>query len=71
MVCTLSNGQACRELARHSHEFLVLQIALQESKSALGKGSLQKLDRDEKRKARMTTLHELFQVRNVADVFDL
>jgi len=45
-------------------------VALQESKSALGKGSLQKLKPAEKRKARMTTLHDLFQVKNVEELWD-
>lgn len=46
-------------------------MALQESKSALGKGSLRKLNANEKRKARMTTLHELFQVSSVEDLWDM
>ena len=35
---------------------------LQESKAALGKGAMEKLAPEEKRKARLTTLRDLFQV---------
>jgi hypothetical protein len=45
-------------------------MALQETKSALAKGSMQKLSPEEKRKARLTTLHELFQVGNVEEFFN-
>jgi len=37
-------------------------VRLQEAKAALGKGALQKLDPHEKRKARLTTLRDLFEV---------
>jgi hypothetical protein len=45
-------------------------VALQESKSALGKGSLQKLTPDENRKARITTLHNLFNVKDVEELWE-
>jgi SNF2 family DNA or RNA helicase len=45
-------------------------IALQESKAALGKGSMEKLSADEKRKARITALKDLFQVTDVNELWD-
>jgi SWI/SNF-related matrix-associated actin-dependent regulator of chromatin subfamily A3 len=40
-------------------------LALQESKAALGKGTMEKLSADEKRKARITDLKDLFEVQDV------
>jgi len=37
-------------------------VELQDSKAALGKGSMEKLSQEEKRKARLTRLLDLFQV---------
>jgi SWI/SNF-related matrix-associated actin-dependent regulator of chromatin subfamily A3 len=37
-------------------------IALQEAKAALGKGTMQKLKPEEKRKARITALKDLFLI---------
>jgi len=45
-------------------------MAIQESKAALGKGSLEKLPPEEKRKARMTTLRDLFQIRDIEELWD-
>jgi SWI/SNF-related matrix-associated actin-dependent regulator of chromatin subfamily A3 len=45
-------------------------LALQESKAALGKGAMEKLSPDEKRKARTTDLKDLFQVQNVEELWD-
>jgi SWI/SNF-related matrix-associated actin-dependent regulator of chromatin subfamily A3 len=45
-------------------------LALQESKAALGKGALEKLNADEKRKARITDLKDLFQVQNVEELWE-
>lgn len=45
-------------------------MAIQESKAALGKGSLEKLPLEEKRKARMTTLRDLFQVNDIEELWD-
>jgi SWI/SNF-related matrix-associated actin-dependent regulator of chromatin subfamily A3 len=42
-------------------------VALQDSKAALGKGSLEKLQPEEKRKARLTALRDLFQVEDVEE----
>jgi SNF2 family DNA or RNA helicase len=44
-------------------------IALQDSKAALGKGSLEKLRPAEKRKARLTALKDLFQVEDVEELW--
>jgi SWI/SNF-related matrix-associated actin-dependent regulator of chromatin subfamily A3 len=44
-------------------------IALQDSKAALGKGSMEKLSADEKRKARITVLKDLFQVMDVNELW--
>jgi SNF2 family DNA or RNA helicase len=44
-------------------------IALQDSKAALGKGSLEKLHPAEKRKARLTALKDLFQVEDVEELW--
>lgn len=44
--------------------------ALQESKLALGKGSLHKLDPEEQRKARIMTLHQLLQVEDINQLWD-
>jgi len=45
-------------------------MAIQESKAALGKGSLEKLPPEEKRKARMTTLRDLFQIKDIEELWD-
>lgn len=45
-------------------------MALQETKLMLGKGSMQKLRPEEKKKARMTTLHELFQVTDINELWN-
>ena len=45
-------------------------MAIQESKAALGKGSLQKLRREERRKARITTLRDLFNVTDIEELWD-
>jgi SNF2 family DNA or RNA helicase len=37
-------------------------VALQDAKAALGKGALEKLRPEEKRKARLTALKDLFEV---------
>jgi hypothetical protein len=39
-----------------------LATSLQEAKEALGKGSIEKLNPEEKRKARLTAMMDLFQV---------
>jgi SWI/SNF-related matrix-associated actin-dependent regulator of chromatin subfamily A3 len=44
-------------------------VALQDSKAALGKGALEKLRPDEKRKARLTALKDLFQVEDVEELW--
>jgi SWI/SNF-related matrix-associated actin-dependent regulator of chromatin subfamily A3 len=43
----------------------VRMVELQDSKATLGKGALEKLRPDENRKARLTTLKDLFQVKDV------
>jgi hypothetical protein len=37
-------------------------VKLQESKAALGKGSLQKLNKEDRKKARITALKDLFEI---------
>jgi hypothetical protein len=44
-------------------------VALQDSKAALGKGSLEKLQPEEKRKARLTTLKDLFEVQDIEELW--
>lgn len=45
-------------------------MAIQQSKAALGKGSMEKLRPEEKRKARITTLHDLFQVEDIEELWE-
>lgn len=45
-------------------------MAIQESKEALGKGSLERLSPEQKRKARITKLHDLFMVKNVEELWE-
>lgn len=40
-------------------------VGLQDAKAAIGKGSLEKLNPEEKRKARLTALKDLFEVEEV------
>lgn len=42
-------------------------VGLQDAKAALGKGSLEKLSPEEKRKARLTALLDLFRVEQVEE----
>ena len=76
VVSMVLRGLCNRELDRFTHSsclplsFNATVLALQESKSALGKGSLQKLTPEESRKARITTLHDLFNVTNVEELWD-
>ena len=44
-------------------------MAIQQSKEALGKGTLERLPPEEKRKARITKLHDLFMVNSLEDLW--
>jgi len=50
--------------------FCLLVMAIQESKAAMGKGSMEKLPPEEKRKARITKLHDLFMVDNIEELWE-
>ena len=54
------NVKVIRLIIKDSLEERMVQ--LQEAKSALGKGSMQKLTKEERKKARITALKDLFQV---------
>lgn len=43
-------------------------IQIQKSKAALGKGSMQKLSREEEKMAKVTTLKDLFQIKSREDL---
>jgi hypothetical protein len=45
-------------------------MAIQQSKEALGRGTLERLPPEVKRKARITKLHDLFQVNNLEDLWN-
>jgi len=44
-------------------------VSLQDAKAALGKGSLEKLSPDEKRKARLTAMKDLFEIEDVPQIW--
>ena len=53
-----------------SPENISLVMAIQQSKEALGRGTLERLPPEVKRKAFITKLHDLFQVNSVEDLWN-